>query len=283
MNFLRPVVLCADDFGLTDGVSRGILELADQGRLSATSVMANMPAWPRNAAALKAYQGRISAGLHLNLTTGAPLGPMPGLAPEGRLPSLSTLIRRAVLRDLPLAELCVEIDRQIEAFETHFGATPAFVDGHQHVHVLPGIRRVLIEVLTARGYAGRLWIRDPSESWVSILRRSISAGKALVVSGFASGFGEAARTAGFSVNEGFSGFSPLTPETDPQQVFRAALGNLGPRPVVMCHPGYADDELRGLDPAVESRVAELNSLKSDAFGALLEERGIRLHPEPAKA
>jgi predicted glycoside hydrolase/deacetylase ChbG (UPF0249 family) len=46
----------------------------------------------------------------------------------------------------------------------------------------------------------------------------------------------------------------------------------------MCHPGYVDDELRALDPAVESRVAELEYLKSDAFEAMLEGRGIRLVP-----
>jgi predicted glycoside hydrolase/deacetylase ChbG (UPF0249 family) len=46
----------------------------------------------------------------------------------------------------------------------------------------------------------------------------------------------------------------------------------------MCHPGYVDDELQGLDPAVESRLEELNFLKSEAFPALLEERGIALSP-----
>ena len=44
----------------------------------------------------------------------------------------------------------------------------------------------------------------------------------------------------------------------------------------MCHPGYVDDELRSLDPALESRVEELNYLKSDAFSELLEQRGLRL-------
>jgi predicted glycoside hydrolase/deacetylase ChbG (UPF0249 family) len=46
----------------------------------------------------------------------------------------------------------------------------------------------------------------------------------------------------------------------------------------MCHPGYVDDELRALDPALESRVEELNYLKSDAFGELLDRRGLRLVP-----
>jgi predicted glycoside hydrolase/deacetylase ChbG (UPF0249 family) len=47
----------------------------------------------------------------------------------------------------------------------------------------------------------------------------------------------------------------------------------------MCHPGYGDDELRSLDPAVESREEELAYLKSDAFCELLSKRGIRLSQE----
>jgi predicted glycoside hydrolase/deacetylase ChbG (UPF0249 family) len=47
----------------------------------------------------------------------------------------------------------------------------------------------------------------------------------------------------------------------------------------MCHPGYVDDELRALDPAVESRVEELNYLKSDVFFSMLDKRGLRLTPD----
>ena len=79
----RKIVLCADDFGLTDGVSRGILELAEAGRISATGAMTNMPGWRRSAQALKPLVGRIGIGLHLNLTVGAPIGPMPVLARGG--------------------------------------------------------------------------------------------------------------------------------------------------------------------------------------------------------
>ena len=43
MGSFRNVILCADDFGLADGVSRGIVELAEMGRLSATGAMTNMP------------------------------------------------------------------------------------------------------------------------------------------------------------------------------------------------------------------------------------------------
>ena len=49
MGSFRNVILCADDFGLADGVSQGIVELAQMGRLSATGAMTNMPGWRRAA------------------------------------------------------------------------------------------------------------------------------------------------------------------------------------------------------------------------------------------
>jgi predicted glycoside hydrolase/deacetylase ChbG (UPF0249 family) len=276
----HKVVLCADDFGLTDGVSRGILELAKAGRISATGAMTNMPGWRRSAQALKPLIGRIGIGLHLNLTVGAPIGPMPILAPAGRFQTLKELLISSYSGRLPLSEVRAEIARQFVAFETVHGEIPSYVDGHQHVHVLPVVRLALLAVLTERGYQGHLWVRDPAESLGAILRRPMGRGKALLVGALASGFGARARGAGFQTNEGFSGYSPFDPSVPAERIFRAAFTALGPKPVVMCHPGYVDDELRGLDPAVESRPAELDYLKSAGFGRTLEERGIALSMAP---
>jgi predicted glycoside hydrolase/deacetylase ChbG (UPF0249 family) len=274
----RNVILCADDFGLTDGVSRGILDLAQGGRISATGAMTNMPGWRRSAPGLKPLIGRIGIGLHLNLTVGAPIGPMPILAPGGRFPPLKSLLTKSLTGRLSLSEVRAEIARQLVAFETVHGEIPSFVDGHQHVHVLPVVRLALLAVLTERGYQGRLWVRDPAEPLRSIARRSVGRAKALLIGVLASGFGARARAAGFATNEGFSGYSPFDPAVPAERIFGAAFTALGPRPVVMCHPGYVDDELRGLDPAVESRPAELQYLKSEAFGRMLQERGIVLSP-----
>jgi predicted glycoside hydrolase/deacetylase ChbG (UPF0249 family) len=278
MEVPRPVVLCADDYGLTEGVSRGILELARAGRISATSVMSNMPAWRSRAPDLASLRGSIGVGLHLNLTTGAPLGRMSELAPDGRFRPLSHILSRALLRRLPGAELRAEIERQFDAFERCFGAPPAFIDGHQHVHVLPVVRSALLSVLAGRGHAGGLWLRDPSDGIAPILGRPVERRKALIVRTLSAGFRRAARAAGFRTNEGFSGFSPLDGDTPAGIVFEAAFRNLGPRPVVMCHPGYVDAALLGLDPAVESRSAELAYLASDSFPALLRARGLTLSP-----
>jgi predicted glycoside hydrolase/deacetylase ChbG (UPF0249 family) len=274
------VVLCADDFGLTEGVSRGILELAEAGRISATGAMTNRPDWPRLAPALRPLAGRIGVGLHLNLTTAEPLGAMPGLAPGGSFPALGDLMGRALMGRLPVGEARGEIERQLDAFEGAFGAPPAFVDGHQHVHVLPGIRPALLAALAERGWQGKVWLRDPGDRVGAIVRRGVSVRKALLVAVLAQGFRRAAREAGFDTNEGFSGYSPFDAATPPGRIFRSAFLALGPRPVVMAHPGYGDEALRALDPVVESRAEELAYLKSDAFADLLRERDLVLAPAP---
>jgi predicted glycoside hydrolase/deacetylase ChbG (UPF0249 family) len=280
MRSFRNVVLCADDFGLSDSVSRGIVELAEAGRLSATGAMTNMPGWRRAAPDLRPLIGRIGIGLHLNLTTGSPIGSMPQLAPSGALPPLQELLAKGLRRGLDSAEIRREIARQLDAFLEVHGEPPAFVDGHQHVHVLPAVRRALFQELQGRGYAGRVWLRDPSDNVASILRRSVGGKKALVVQFLARGFARKANAAGFRTNKGFSGFAPLDLSVPVGRVFEEAFSRLGTSPLVMCHPGYADDELRRLDPAVESREEELRYLKSNGFRDLLEERGIKLCAHP---
>jgi hypothetical protein len=276
------VVMCADDFGLTEGVCHGILDLVHMGRVSATGVMANMPWWPRFAAELRELDGVVGVGLHLNLTQGRPLGRMPGLAPSGVFRGHGELMLRAHLGSIPEDELAGEIGRQLDAFEDGFGRAPDFVDGHQHVHVLPVVRRVLLAALRRRRYGRDLWLRDPSDSWGAIVRRGMSGSKAAVVRGTALGFARAARRAGFDVNEGFSGFSPFDPKAEAERVFVRAFLRLGRRPVVMCHPGYVDDELERTDAVVGSRSRELMFLSSERFLDLLEVLGVTLATRPSE-
>jgi len=279
---LKRVVLCADDYGLSEAVSRGILELARASRISATGAMTNCAAWARMAAPLREVGDRVAVGLHLNLTAGSPLGAMPNFAPNGQFPRMADVFPRALTGRLPEAENAAEIGRQLGAFEGAFGRPPAFVDGHQHVHVLPGVRGALLRTLLDAGYQN-LWIRDPSDRVGAIWARKLGARKALAVAALALGFSEAARRAGFVTNEGFSGFSPFDPAVAPQQVFGPAFRRLGRRPVVMCHPGHMDDELKSLDAAVETRPQELAYLGSHAFAEFLKSRVIELAPAPVAA
>lgn len=277
----RSLVLCADDYGMNGGISEAILALAETGRLSATSCMTTAPGWATSALGLRPLGGRIGIGLHLSLTWGRPLGPMPLFAASGAMPPLGVVVRQALLRRLPEREIAEEIGRQLDAFVEAMGHAPDFVDGHQHVHVLPGIRRALLDVLTQRGLAGRVWLRDSGDRIPSIMARRLAGPKALLVHGLAEGFRAAAAEAGFATNEGFSGFSHFDPARPVGPDMARYLTALGPRPLVMCHPGQtgpgdAEDEIAA------ARHRELAYLASAAFGDLLAARGLVLAASPAR-
>ena len=271
----RPICfsLCADDYAMTPAVSRGIIEALEAGALSATSVMTTSPWWPESAAALRPLAARADIGLHLNLTTGAPLGPMPTLAPSGTLPPIGTFLRGAAR--LPLAEIDAEIGRQIDGFTQVWGGPPDHLDGHQHVHALPAVRKLVLAQLDRRGLRGT-WLRDSADRPDRILRRGTSLKKALGLTWLTRGAAAAARAHGYRTNDGFSGFSEFRPGADYGRLFRRYLRATGSRHLVMCHPGHVDDALRRLDPVTQTREEELSFLLSHAFTDLLAETGARL-------
>jgi predicted glycoside hydrolase/deacetylase ChbG (UPF0249 family) len=268
--------LCADDFALSPAVSRGILEALAAGRLTATSAMTTQKSWPEAAKAFRDLAPHADLGLHFNLTLGRPLGEMPRFAPGGAFPSMNAIAPAAWRRALPRAEIRDELRRQLDAFEAAYGAPPDFVDGHQHVHVLPGIAEDLLAEFSARGLAGKIWMRDSADRPGRIVARGRHWGKALTVAGLARGFRAKARAAGFALNDGFSGFSDFDPPADYGEDFATFLRAPGARPLIMCHPGHVDDELARLDPVTDSRETELAFLLSDRFTQTLGAAGARL-------
>jgi hypothetical protein len=249
-------VLCADDFALTEGVSRSILTLIEAGKLSAAGAMTNRPHWRSFAAAFGALGERADLGLHLNLTCAAPLGGMPRLAPGGEFPALRDLARAAATSPVARREIAAEIARQLDAFEDRLGRPPDFIDGHQHVHVLPGVRRSLLDAVMARYAAGRVYLRDPADSVAAIRARDVAVGKALTIAALALGFRRAALRRGIPVNRGFSGVAPFDPGRDFAADLQRFLLRPGPAHLVMCHPGFVDDELARLDPVIATRPIE---------------------------
>ncbi len=274
---MRPAFsfsLCADDYAMTPGVSRGILEALDAGVLTATSVMTTSRWWPESADALRPYERTADLGLHLNLTLGAPLGPMPMLAPRGALPSIAALMRQSRQKTLPLREIADEIGRQCEQFVAVFGRPPDHVDGHQHVHVLDGIRSLILEALVKRTWTP--WVRDSADRAERILVRASCLKKAFGLAVIGRSLRREAGERGLAFNDGFAGFSTFDPASDYRRSFERFLIRPGRRHLVMCHPGLVDDELRLLDPVVETREQELSFLLSPAFQDLLARRRARL-------
>jgi chitin disaccharide deacetylase len=268
--------LCADDFALSPGVSRGILEALGAGRLSAASVMTTRPSWPKGARELRPFKAQADIGLHLNLTLGRPLGSMPAFAASGRLPEIRQLVKAARKKELPEGEIAREISRQLDSFYEHFGTAPAFVDGHQHVQILPQIRSFLFACLERRGLSGKVWVRTSFDRPSAILRRGIEVAKALGIAWLAQGFAREAAARGFLTNDGFAGFSTFDPGQDYAADFALYLRAPGRRHLIMCHPGYCDEELVAADPVTLSRERELSFLLSPAFTDMLDRKGARL-------
>ncbi|WP_395320539.1 ChbG/HpnK family deacetylase [Variovorax sp. UC74_104] len=150
---LRYLCICADDFGMSAGINSAVLDLAEQGRISATSAMVRREVWLAGARMLRRLDpARFDAGLHLDLTRPAHAG--------GAEPGLGGLIARTYTRTVFAPGVQADIRDQLTRFEDAMGRAPAFVDGHRHVHQFPVVRELLVEEI-ARRYAGSPpWIRS---------------------------------------------------------------------------------------------------------------------------
>nr|WP_295835045.1 ChbG/HpnK family deacetylase [uncultured Azospirillum sp.] len=272
-----PLLLCADDYGLAPGVNAAIRDLIDQGRLTATSVMSLCPHWRSGAAALRELKGKADVGLHFTLTDQPPLGPMPTLAPDGRLPPLGRLMgwayRGKLASPVARAEIRDELSRQIAAFTDAWGASPDYVDGHQHIHQLPGVRDAVVEALAALPGA---YVRLCAEPVATVLRRGVAVPKTLLIGGLGGGLGRMVRAGGIPANDRFAGVYDFAGSRPFAELMPRFLDGIGGRSLVMVHPGLPDEELRRVDTLVEPRRAEYDYLRSPEFAALLEARNIRL-------
>jgi len=270
------LILCADDYAIAPGVSRAIRRLIEAGRLTATSCMAISPFWTAEAPALRPFAERADIGLHLTLTNLRPLGAMPATCPNGRLPAIRDLTIGAWCRRLDLREIAAELTRQLDAFESGFGRPPAFLDGHQHVHQLPGIRDVVVALWERRLATRGTWLRVTDEPLPKILRRGVERTKAAVVSLLGRRLGRLARARGIPVNDGFSGVQDFSGRIPYARMFERFLEAPRGRYLVMCHPGEVDDALRAVDDVTDAREEELRFFESDAFPQLVARHGLAL-------
>ena len=270
----RELALCADDFGHSAVVDHAILGLAAGGRLTEVSCMVSGPAWPADAAALAALpaveQGQVRIGLHFNLTQGAPVSP--ALARHWpQLPALPRLIALAHLRQLPLAALAEELQAQFSAFEAATGRTPTHLDGHQHVHHLPGVREIVLRALSSRPglrvrHTGR--VGGPGfgiKRWLIAATGGAALGRRLEQ------LGRQANSALLGV------YDFVAPDyRSLMQGWLAALPAQGG--LILCHPGESGVMTQDQpgDPIAAARARELAYLGSEAFATDLLAADVRL-------
>lgn len=270
------MALCADDYAISAGVSRGICELMAQDRLYSTSCLTVSRFWPEHARWLAPYAGRSSIGLHLALTNFTPLAPARDLARNGRLPGLRQLIVGALSGQLPRAEIYRELQRQFDAFESAFGRPPDYADGHHHVHQFPVIRDIVLELVAKRIPDGYLRLSD--EPFGAIWTRNVTRVRASVITGLGLGCRRRAQALGLRMNTRFAGIYDFSPQFVYRDVFRKYIAGAPAGLAVMCHPGHVDAELAALDSTVESRPRELSYFSGADFPADLTAAGMVLAP-----
>lgn len=265
------LVVCADDFGLTSAISRSIVALAGQGKLNAISCMSVCNGWKTDAMLLKLLPANVQIGLHVTLTEEEPLTAMPILAWNGRMPASSELEKRALVRRLPLGEIRKEVAAQFERFVDVFGRPPDFVDAHQHVHVLRGIREIIMAETARR--APRAWVRSCVDRPSAILSRCFPV-KALINSVQSRGVRRAAASHGLACNDSFAGFYDFSGNY--RALFPQFLEKPGQFHLVMCHPGGGHHKA---DSIARARREEAAALRAMPIHEMAAARG--LHFEAA--
>ena len=274
---LRRIWLCADDYGLADGVNHAIRDLISRGRLNATSVMVVGPSISRaEVAALQevaANSPRCAIGLHATLT--APFRPLTmHFRPldGGLFLPFPTMLRSGLLRRLDPELIEDEVLAQLATFKELFGRPPDFVDGHQHAQLFPQVRDGFLRAV--KEAAPGAWVRQGGRP--RPLARLL-APKALVLDVLSAQFRKRAADAKIPFNPAFAGAYDFSKAPDFGALMGEFLQELPEGGLVMCHPGYVDETLRSLDPLTTQREAEHAYLASERFPALLAANKVTLN------
>ena len=242
----KVLIVNADDFGLTAGVSRGILEAHRSGIVTSTTLLVNREIPTDQVEELKACG--LGVGVHLNLTLGAPV------SDPKRVPSLVDAegrfirdAREAAARAKP-DEARIELGTQIDVFRRIMGRFPTHLDTHHHVGRHDPILDLVLDFARA--------LKVPVRSQDAAVR-------------------SAARRLGLRTPDHFMGESGPEPYWSRERT----LEHLATLPTgvseFMTHPGYFDDEL-AYSRYGRQRETELAGLTDAEAKRAVERHGIRL-------
>lgn len=264
---MRYLIVNADDYGLTEGVSRGILQAHQVGILTSTTFMVNFP-WSESMAALLPEAPDLGVGIHLNITSGGPV------LPPAEVPSLVDARGQFgkgmlhLLLQVDLEHLRREWMAQVEKGIGLLGRKPTHLDTHRYLQGHPGYARVMVEI--ARRYAipavrhlypemlpkGTFSPFNP----VSYLMNHYLRRAAAVVDGSGVAHPDGTLVGDFDL---------------PLLLHR--LGQVGEGVTeLVSHPGIVDEALRALSSLTTHREVELAALTAGEARQRLADAGIQL-------
>lgn len=266
---MKRLIINADDFGLTAGVNRAIVELGRAGVITSATLMAAAPATEDAAEAWLRRPG-IGVGCHVVLVDGSPILPAdqiptlidprsPAHAPRFR-PTLGRFVRDLLRGRIREADIEAEAVAQIRRLQ-QLDVTVTHVDSHKHTHAFP---RVLRPLLRAAVLCHVACIRNPFEpEWSIAATENAALLRRLQVRALNSQrhyFLEATEHIGIFTTDGSLGVlaTGSLDEVALQRILEAMPEGAWE---LVCHPGYADPDLRAAGTRlVESREIERNAL-----------------------
>ncbi|BDU37752.1 ChbG/HpnK family deacetylase [Vibrio nigripulchritudo] len=255
---MKQVIVCADDYGMSEEVDAAILELIENSCISATSCMTLMPDWSQSATQLKPLEGQAAYGLHFDL---------------GEFASLGKLMFGAVTRTLNAEQLTSTLKKQLDRFEDEMNRRPDYLDGHQHVHAFPVVRDVVAKELSQRYDQDMPWVRNPCVP----LSGHDSALKAVVIKGMNAGFKSTIQSeTKAALNSDFAGLYSISEKADFAGMMEGWLDKISDNGLIMCHPATQGATVEhGL-----ARVNEYDYLMSERYQEYLQANQISLAKSP---
>ena len=284
---MKNLIVNADDLGWTEGVNRGIVEAFHHGIVTSASLLANGAAFAGGVDSARSAPG-LGVGVHLNLTDGPPVADPEAikslLNSAGQFAgSPESLLLRRARRGLLLTEVEREWDAQIHKIRKA-GISPTHLDGHKHVHMLPGLFEVALKLakrhqigairvsLEASGLRAALSSGSKKNSG-TILKQGVQARGLKLLARDAR---EQAERAGISTADYFCGIAQ-TGELTREGVMQFMKSLPDGTTELICHPGYADAALQKTPTRLQhSRQIELQILTDTRIRNLVASLGIRL-------
>ncbi len=280
---MRRLIINADDFGLTAGVNRAIMEGHQNGVITSATLMADGKAFDDAVKLSKSAPG-LSIGCHVVLTDGVPV-----LAES----EVSTLLEsqqqprfRESFRNFVAATMSGRLDAdQIEAEATAqisklqaAGIAVSHFDTHKHTHLFPQVIRPLLRAAQACGVRAVRNLFGPVQFATVADRPKLwkRYGQMKILRGLGGRFRAAIEKAGLRTPDGTVGIVG-TGMLD-IQLFKSILQDL-PEGTweLVCHPGYNDVDLQRVKTRLrESRTEELRTMTSPVAREFLAGNGIEL-------
>jgi predicted glycoside hydrolase/deacetylase ChbG (UPF0249 family) len=269
------LVVNGDDFGLSESINEGIVRAHTRGILTSTSIVASGAAFD-HAIALAQTHPTLDLGVHLTLTEERPVSAVESvrsLLIDGATfaPNPGEFIKRYLPGAIAMREVALEFEAQVARVRAA-GIRVTHLDGHQHLHALPGIRR---EVAALAQRHGIHFIRQPRERlhpFMLVDARRLGRTAALTALNLVC---RAPQSWGAGATDHFVGFYFGGRLNKPNlRTLIAGLPKSGTCEL-MCHPGSAAMELRD-SGGVYDRRAECDALCDPDVRLNLNARGIEL-------